>query len=58
MHVCSVFDAHHEGEVVQSGGRVVRGQVGVQVPCRRVWCHSLDAQLPVDEDKMRVQFSA
>lgn len=28
------FYSHHEGdgEVVQSGGRVVMGQVGVQVP--------------------------
>lgn len=32
MHVCSGLDSHHEGEVVQSWGRVVRGQVGVQVP--------------------------
>lgn len=32
MHVCSGLYSHHEGEVVQSGGRVVRGQVGVQVP--------------------------
>lgn len=55
MHVCSGLYSHHEGEVVQSGGRVVRGQVGVQVPCRRVWCHSLDAQLPVDEHITRVQ---
>lgn len=58
MQVCSVLHSHHEGEVVQSGGRVVRGQVGVQVPCRRVWCHSLDAQLPVDEHITRVQSSA
>lgn len=48
------FLAHHEGEgvVVQPGGRVVVGQVGVQVP-RRVRSHGhsgLDAQLPVDEE--------
>ena len=57
MHVCSGLYSHHEGEVVQSGRRVVRGQVGVQVP-RRVWCHSLDSQLPVDEHITRVQPSA
>lgn len=58
MHLCSVLYSHHEGEVVQSGGRVVRGQVGVQMPCRRVRCHSLDAQLPVDEHITRVLSSA
>lgn len=44
---------YHEGdrEVVQSGGRVVVGQVGVQVPWR-VRCHShssFNAELPVGE---------
>lgn len=57
MHVCSGLYSHHEGEVVQSGGRVVRGQVGVQVPRRGVWCHSLDAQLPVYEHTKRFQSS-
>lgn len=37
---------------------MVRGQVGVQVPCRRVRCHGLDAQLPVDEHITRGQSCA
>lgn len=34
MHVCAEGFSHHEGngEVVQSGGGMVMGQVGVQVP--------------------------
>lgn len=41
--------SHHEGdgEVVQSRGRVVVRQVGVQVPWRERG-HGLDAELPVD----------
>lgn len=48
--MCAEGSSHHEGdgEVVQSGGSVVVGQVGVQVPWR-VWRHSLNAKLPVDE---------
>lgn len=58
MHVCSGLYSHHEGEVVQSGGSVVRGQVGVQVPRRSIRRHGLEAQLPVDQHSTRIQSSA
>lgn len=53
--MCAEGFSHHEGdgEVVQPGGSVVVGQVGMQMPCR-VRCHShstIDAKLPVDKHK-------